>query len=102
MLGLVHAATLFQRGPQSVRIVRLTRADGPARLLIHGPGAAHEVHVMENAIECLWRQTDIERRLVAEGFRLVPLPGAERRSGRERRATTRGSDRRRPAVEMTS
>ena len=102
MLGLVETASLFTRGPESIRIVRITRADGPARLLIHGPGAARATHVHDNAIQCLWFQADIERGLLAEGFQLVRAGAGERRSGRERRAAARGYDRRTPADSATA
>ena len=96
MIGLIRTARLFTRGLESVRLLRLTRADGPARLHVDGPGPAQATHVLDNVIDALWQQTDIERTLVAEGFQAVN--GVERRSGRERRAQSRGkADRRRPA-----
>jgi hypothetical protein len=93
MIGLIRTAMLFTRGMESVRLLRTTRADGPARLLVDGPGHAQAAHVLDNVLDCLWQQTDIEHSLVAEGFR--PSPKVERRSGRDRRAERRGSDRRR-------
>lgn len=102
MLGLIQTASLFARGPESVRIVRLTRADGPAHLLIHGPGATRATHVHDNAIECLWFQADVERSLLAEGYQLVRAGTGERRSGRERRAAARGHDRRTPAPDAAT
>ena len=95
MIGVVQSASLFVRGGESVRLIRVTRADGPARLVVHGPGAEQVTHTLDSAVECLWFQVDIERRLVAQGFQLVPLRGGDRRSGRERRTSSRGSDRRR-------
>jgi hypothetical protein len=102
MLGLVESALLFTRDGESVRLVRITRADGPSRLLVEGPGHAQIMHVVDSAIDCLWHQADIERRLVAEGFRPTPLANADRRSGRDRRAEVRGSDRRRPTFSVAS
>ena len=102
MLGLVTTASLYRRGPLSVRLVRITRADGPARLLVHGPGEAHVTHVIDNAVDCLWYQTDIERTLVAEGYQLVTLQNADRRSGRDRRGAERGADRRRAPESLAS
>jgi hypothetical protein len=74
----------------------MTRADGPARLQVDGPGPVQATHVLDNVIDALWQQTDIERTLVAEGFQAGKV--VERRSGRDRRTQSRGgSDRRRPA-----
>lgn len=102
MFGVVQTAALFTRGTESIRLIRITRADGPARLLVHGPGSARATHVHENAIQCLWFQTDIERGLVAQGYQLVRAAAAERRSGRERRTSVRGTDRRATADAMTA
>ena len=96
MLGVVETASLFVRGLESIRLVRITRADGPSRLLVHGPGAARATHVHDDAIQCLWFQADIERGLLAEGYQLVRQGAGERRSGRERRTAPRGTDRRMP------
>src|SRR5688572_20314689 len=93
MIGLIRTAILFTRGVESVRLQRMTRADGLARLFVDGPGHAQATHVLDNAIECLWQQTDIERDLVEEGFQAVTR--VERRAGRDRRVESRGSDRRR-------
>ena len=94
MFGVVETASLFVRGSESIRLVRITRADGPSRLLVHGPGTARATHIHENAIQCLWFQADIERGLLSEGYQLVRNGSAERRSGRERRAAARGTARR--------
>ena len=101
MLGVLASASLFVRGPESIRLVRVTRADGPARLLVEGPGPEQMTHFLDDAVECLWCQVDIERRLMTEGFQRVPVAGAERRSGGDRRGASRGSDRRRH-VELVS
>ncbi len=102
MLGIIETASLFIRGAESIRLVRITRADGPSRLLIQGPGTAREVHIHDNAIQCLWFQADIERRLLAEGYQLVRNGSADRRSGRERRTAARGTDRRLQADAATA
>jgi hypothetical protein len=102
MYGVVETASLFTRGSESVRLVRITRADGPSRLLVHGPGVTRETHIHDNAIQCLWFQAGIERALLAEGYQLVRNGTAERRSGRERRAATRGSDRRMPPADAAT
>ena len=102
MIGVVQTASLFIRGTESVRLVRVTRADGPARLLVDGPGPEQTRHLLDNAVECLWFQLDIERRLVAQGFLLAHVSGADRRSGRERRTSSRGSDRRRQVEQLVS
>jgi hypothetical protein len=98
MIGLVESALLFTRGSESVRLVRMTRADGPSLLFVHGPGHLQTTHVLEDTIECLWCQSDVERQLQKDGFQLVPLTSADRRSGHERRHHTRGADRRREMV----
>lgn len=95
MFGLVETASLFTRAHESVRLVRMTRADGPSLLFVHGPGHLQAMHVLDDTIECLWEQADVERGLLKDGFRFVPVATADRRSGRERRVQTRGADRRR-------
>jgi len=95
MIGLVESALLFARGSESVRLVRMTRADGPSLLFVHGPGHLQATHVLDDTIDCLWCQSDIEHQLQKDGFQLVPLSNADRRSGGERRHHARGADRRR-------
>jgi hypothetical protein len=95
MSAAVQSATLFVRGSQSVRIVRLAKDEGAAQLVVNGPSGAHAEHVLESATEGLWYQVDIERRLVAEGFEVVEILAGDRRSGRDRRGESRGTERRR-------
>jgi hypothetical protein len=95
MIGLVQTAWLFTRGSQSVRIVRVTRANGPVRLLVNGPGTAVTMYDADDALEGVRYQLHIERGLVAEGYQLASFASAERRSGGDRRGAPRGIDRRR-------
>lgn len=95
MIGLVESALLFTRGSESVRLVRMTRADGPSLLFVDGPGHLQTTHVLDDTVECLWCQSDVEHQLQKDGFQLAPLANADRRSGHERRHHTRGADRRR-------
>ena len=94
MIGLVQTAWLFTRGSQSVRIIRVARPNGPVRMLVSGPGNETSMHEAD-AIECVRYQSDVERRLVSQGFQLASFTSAERRRGRDRRVAARGSDRRR-------
>jgi hypothetical protein len=95
MLGAAETASLFTRGPQSVRLVRLGRPDGPVRLMVLGPGASSSIYESPDAIDCVNYQSQIESALVGECYQLASFVSAERRSGRERRQNARGSDRRR-------
>jgi hypothetical protein len=95
MIGLVETAWLFTRGPQSVRIIRVTRPSGVVRLLIQGPGPISSTHEIDDTIEAVRYPSQLERSLVAEGYQLALFRSAERRSGLDRRATPRGNDRRR-------
>jgi hypothetical protein len=83
-------AWLFVRGEESVRIVR---DPGAFVLRVEGPGYEREVHAFKDEAEVGEFQRTYEARLLAEGWML----GAshERRSGRDRRGTSRGQDRRR-------
>ena len=92
-MGLVQTAWLFTRGSQSVRIIRLTRPNGPVQMMVQGPGNERSVHEADT-LACVRFQLDLERQLVAEGFQLASFVSAERRSGRDRRGASRGPDRR--------
>ena len=82
MRNAVYNARLFTNGTRSVRIIRVTRPDGPIRLLVHGPGAAGSSYESIDADESIKYQSELEQGLVAEGYHLeVPL-SADRRSGR--------------------
>lgn len=92
-MGLVQTAWLFTRGSQSVRIIRVSRSSGPVQMLVQGPGTERSVHEAD-ALACVRYQSEVERKLVAQGFQLASFISAERRSGRDRRGAARGSDRR--------
>ena len=83
-------AWLFLRGAESIRIERDPKA---FVLRIDGPGYEREVHAFKDEAEVAEFQRNYEARLMAEGWML----GAshERRSGRDRRTNSRGTDRRR-------
>ena len=95
MTRRTETASLFTRGPQSVRLVRLGTPAGPVRLLVLGPGADSSVHESADAIDCVTYQSQIERALVSEGYQLASFVTGDRRSGTERRHNSRGNDRRR-------
>jgi hypothetical protein len=97
MIGSIESASLFTRGLQSVRLVRLGRLEGPVRLLVLGPGPSSSVYESPDAIECGNYQSQIESALVGEGYQLAGFAAAERRSGADRRRNSRDvrGDRRR-------
>jgi hypothetical protein len=99
MIGPTETAWLFTCGPRSVRIIRVTSPDGLVRLLVHGPGAAAVSYESADAADYVKYQSDLEQGLAAQGYQLESFPTADRRGGRDRRETQRGSDRRRPRVE---
>ena len=101
MIGTVETASLFVRGAQSVRLVRIGRAQGPVCLIVLGPGAESTAYESPDIIECVNYQSQIERALVVEGYQLASVSSADRRSGGERRTNTRGFDRRRE-LQLTS
>ena len=70
LLGSVDAAWLFTRGDESVRIVRVMIAGPQCRLLVNGPGSAHYSEEFADPASCALQQAEIERRLVAAGYRL--------------------------------
>jgi hypothetical protein len=92
-LGAVREAWLFTRGIKSVRIVR---ASTKSRMFLHvyGPDTTVAMQEFDDVLCCMRYQSEIERRLVSEGFALDRFM-AERRSGGDRRGAPRGSDRRR-------
>ena len=97
MIASVETAWLFTRGAESVRIIRAVSPDGELRLIVNGPGDASEVHVFDDVLACVSHQSDLERRLVAQGYSLERFT-TERRSGAaDRRGRTR-SERRRPRL----
>ncbi len=97
MIASVHTAWLFTRGPESVRIVRAVAPGGQMRLIVHGPGDTSETHVFDDVVACVNYQSELERRLVAQGYALERFT-SERRSGKtDRRTRTRTERRRRPS-----
>lgn len=95
MIGTVHTAWLFTRGSESVRIIRIATPAGRHYLLVTGPGGETSVHQSDDTMDCVRHQSEIERRLVAKGYRLERFTTGERRTGSDRRAAPRGFDRRR-------
>ncbi len=93
MVALVETIWLFVRGTESVRVIRAATPEGRSRLLVYGPGNAHEVHEFEDAITCSAQESEMERRLVADGFALSEF--TDRRGDEDRRSVARGPDRRR-------
>ena len=83
-------AWLFLRGEESIRIVRDPRA---FVLRVEGPGYEREVHAFKDEAGVGEFQRIFEERLLADGWMLGA--SQERRSGRDRRANSRGLDRRR-------
>jgi hypothetical protein len=96
MIGSVESASLFVRGSQSVRLVRIGARRGPVCLLVLGPGSeSSSAYESPDIIECVNYQSQIERALVVEGYQLASVASADRRSGADRRGSMRGFDRRR-------
>ena len=54
-----------------------------SRLWVHGPGAESITHEFPDLVECMQHQSEIERKLVAEGFRFKRLGTADADDGRE-------------------
>jgi hypothetical protein len=93
MVAIVETIWLFVCGLESVRVIREATPEGGVRLVVYGPGNSQAVHEFEDPITCSTQQSEMERRLVAEGFALAEF--TDRRSGEDRRKAPRGSDRRR-------
>jgi hypothetical protein len=83
-------AWLFLRGAESIRI---SRDPGAFVLRVDGPGYEREVHAFKDEAEIGEFQQSYEARLLSEGW--VLAASHERRSGRDRRGSSRGTDRRR-------
>jgi hypothetical protein len=92
-IGTVREAWLFTRGSKSVRIVRASTRTRMF-LYVYGPDTELDHQEFDDVLGCMHYQAELERRLVGEGFSLDRFV-AERRSGSDRRAAPRGSDRRR-------
>jgi DNA-binding response OmpR family regulator len=90
---------LFSRGRQSVLISCIAEPGPHARLRVYGPGQTVGVHDCRDLLDCMARESAIERALVDEGYQLL---AAERRSGHERRTRSREvADRRRYIPELS-
>jgi DNA-binding response OmpR family regulator len=91
---------LYVRGRQSVLVSRTAHPGPEGQLVVLGPGPEREVYDCVDLNECIVRQAEIERTLVAEGYQLL---ARDRRSGRDRRTAARpGPDRRQNVVELNS
>ena len=90
MTGIRETDWLFTRGSASVRLVREENSNG-CRLFLYGPGTEIVTHEFADLTECMQRQAEIERTLMAEGYQLAES-SSDRRS--ERR-TGHGQDHRR-------
>jgi hypothetical protein len=94
VIGRVKTASLFTCGSESVRIVRVRYSSGEQSLLVEGPGPETVTHSFGDSMASASYESELERRLVAKGFRLEQFAGGNRRSGGDRRTTPRGYDRR--------
>ena len=84
---------LFTRGAESVRIVRTASGDR-VRLEVHGPGGAASSQVFDDAAACVQHHSDLERRLLAQGFALEQFT-ADRRTTDDPARIPHARDRRR-------
>jgi hypothetical protein len=82
---------LFVRAYASIRIAR---REDPPELAVYGPGRRRANYSARDRDELDRFQGVFERRLLQDGWTFEGSQ-AERRSGSERRTTTRGRDRRR-------
>ena len=93
MLSTVETAWLFTHGAQSVRIVRAAASNGILRLIVQGPGDAHDSREFADVVACMNYQADLERRLVSQGYSLERFTSDRRLPAEDR--ITRRSERRR-------
>ena len=78
--GIPPDCWLFTRGRQSVRLVR-EEDSKRCKLFLYGPDAEVVTYEFADVTECMKRQAEIERTLLAEGYQLAQ-PWPERRSER--------------------
>jgi hypothetical protein len=92
---LHQTAWLFTRGQDTSVHMEVRERRGGLHLTVRGPGLAVESHHFPDRESLMRFVEEQERELVADGFHLQAV--AERRSGVERRGTSRPStsDRRR-------
>ena len=81
-------AWLYVRGTRSIRIVM-----DKGSLAIHGPGPLVRRQQFPDSVGATLEHTQLEQQLVVEGWSLEQMV-TERRSGHDRRAVSRGPDRR--------
>jgi hypothetical protein len=81
VLVTVETAWLFTRGPQSIRIVRAAARSGIVHLLVQGPGEASDTREFTDVLSCMNYQSDLERRLVADGYTLERFRSDRRANG---------------------
>jgi len=84
---------IFSRGEHRIEIRRRDREDG-ADLIVSGDQGT-DVHSFERVEQLLTFETEIEGRLTLLGWQLADF-FPDRRTGRQRRQASRGSERRRP------
>ena len=70
MTGIPPECWLFTRGRQSVRLVR-EEDSKRCRLFLYGPDTEVVTYEFADVTECMKRQAEIERALLAEGYQLV-------------------------------
>jgi hypothetical protein len=83
---------LFTRADDSI-LLQVREVGGIVELRISGPGSTRVDLQFETAAELLGYQADYERTLAAHGYMLERFT-RDRRTGAERRGSTRNSDRR--------
>jgi hypothetical protein len=96
VIASVETAWLFTRGALSVRIVRAVTPGGRIHLMVAGPDDAADTREFDDVVACVNYQSDLERRLVAQGYTLERFTSERRTGGDDRRARSR-TDRRRGA-----
>ncbi len=88
----IGAAALFVNGDASVRITRITYAEGAAILSVFGPGGGIAVYTCPSERDCAEKQDELEATLAATGY--SPYQSPERRQIPDRRRFPRGDRRR--------
>jgi hypothetical protein len=85
-------ASLFVNGDTSVRITRITFAEGLTILSVLGPGGGTAVYTCASERDCAEKEGEIESALRATGY--SPFHASERRRDPDRRRFPRGDRRR--------
>jgi len=83
---MTSSSWLFVKGEESIRVVR----PGSGGLILLGPGPLRDVRDFANETDLQEYQVQLAERLGERGWILL-APDAERRSGQERRQTSRMS-----------